>query len=85
MSESKFERGLEQLKLDARVILDSVLDAMDLASRASSCYREGYFLSGSHRYDLQEIGGVIVVGARKPAQGWQWPSKRFLATLSVTD
>lgn len=68
MSESKFgERGLEQLKLDARVILDSVLDAVDPCKAVHlHVTREGYFLKvDSHRYDLREIGRVIVVGAGK--------------------
>jgi len=68
MSESKFgERGLEQLKLDARVILDSALDAVDPCKAVHlHVTREGYFLKvDSHRYDLREIGRVIVVGAGK--------------------
>ncbi len=56
MSESKFgERGLEQLKLDARVILDSALDAVDPCKAVHlHVTREGYFLKvDSHRYDLR--------------------------------
>ncbi len=62
-----YEKSLERLKADARLILESVLDAADPYKAVHShVSREGHFLNvDSHRYDLREIERVIVVGAGK--------------------
>jgi glycerate-2-kinase len=59
--------GLERLKADSHLILESALDAVDPYKAVHShVTREGRFLNvGAHRYDLQEVERVIVVGAGK--------------------
>lgn len=59
--------GLERLKADSHLILESALDAVDPYKAVHShVTREGRFLNvGTHRYDLQEVERVIVVGAGK--------------------
>ncbi|NLB74462.1 MAG: glycerate kinase [Firmicutes bacterium] len=59
--------GLERLKADLRLILDSALGAVDPYKAVHShVIREGRFLKvDSHRYDLEGVERVIVVGAGK--------------------
>ena len=66
-SRRKGQRDLDRLKADARLILDSVLDAADPYKAVHShVTREGHFLNvDSYQYDLREVERVIVVGAGK--------------------
>jgi glycerate 2-kinase len=61
------ESGLDRLKIDARRILESALDAVDPYKAIHfHVTREGDFLNvGAHRYDLREVERVLVVGAGK--------------------
>ncbi|MGB3844158.1 MAG: DUF4147 domain-containing protein, partial [Bacillota bacterium] len=61
------ESGLDRLKIDARRILESALDAVDPYKAVHfHVTREGDFLNvGAHRYDLREVERVLVVGAGK--------------------